>query len=104
MLTFLYLWILVALRSHSDELVGILLPLVAYQWEIGGLFFLFILAFVLVNRRWKVLVGCTMSLSILLIVSFLVYPGWGLPYLRGSFRLVSRRKPDIRSYADNPFP
>ena len=42
---FLYLSILLALRSHSDELAGVLLSLVAYQWEVGGLFFLFILCF-----------------------------------------------------------
>ena len=36
-LTFLYLCILLALRSHSDELAGALLLLVAYQWEVGGL-------------------------------------------------------------------
>src|SRR5687767_10563401 len=32
-LTFLYLNILLALRSHSDELAGVMLSLVAYQWE-----------------------------------------------------------------------
>ncbi len=82
LLMFLYLWILVALRSHSDELAGVLLPLIAYQWEVGGLFFLFILLFVIANRRWNVLAGFAMSLLVLLVVSFLVYPGWWLPYIR----------------------
>lgn len=81
-LTFLYLWILLALRSFSDELAGILLALVAYQWEVGGLFFLFILVFVLLNRRWRVLSGLGMALFVLLMISFLVNSGWGLPYLR----------------------
>ncbi len=82
MLMFLYLWILVALRSHADEIAGILLPLVAYQWEVGGLFFLFVLVFVFANRRWNVLAGLGMSLFVLLAISFLTYPGWGLPYVR----------------------
>jgi hypothetical protein len=82
MLAFLYVWILIALRSYSDQLAGGLLSLVAYQWEVGGLFFLFILVFVLANRRWNVLAVFTMSLFILLVVSFMVYPGWGLPYIR----------------------
>jgi len=82
LLMFLYLWILTALRSGSDELAGALLPLIAYQWEVGGLFFLFILIFVFANRRWNVLVGFAMSLFVLLTVSFLAYPGWGLPYVR----------------------
>lgn len=81
-LNLLYLWILLAIRSHSDELAGALLFLVAYQWEVGGLFFLFMMLFIFANRRWKVLAGFGMSLAILLIISFLVNPGWGLPYIR----------------------
>jgi len=81
-LTFLYLYILLALRSRSDELAGALLALVAYQWEVGGLFVLFILFLVFSNRRWSVLAGFGMSLFVLLVVSFLTDSGWGLPYIR----------------------
>lgn len=82
LLGFLYLCILLALRSDSDEIAGILLALVAYQWEAGGLFFLFILVFALLNGRWGVLAGLVMGLFVLLIVSFLTNSGWGLPYIR----------------------
>jgi hypothetical protein len=82
LLTFIYLWILVALRSHSDELAGALLALVAYQWEVGGLFFLFILFYVFAHRRWKALAGFGMALFLLVVISFLIYPEWGLPYVR----------------------
>ena len=82
LLAFLYLFILYALRSHSDELAGVLLALVAYQWEVGGLFFLFILFFVVSNRRWKVVAGLGMALFVLLIISFLAKADWGLPYVR----------------------
>jgi hypothetical protein len=71
-----------ALRSHSDELAGALLALTAYQWEVGGLFILFILVFVFANQRWAVLAGFGMALFVLLVVSFLTYSGWGLPYIR----------------------
>ncbi len=81
-LTLLCLGILLALRSFSDELAGVLLFFVAYQWEVSGLFFLFILIFVIVNRRWNVLAGFGMALVVLLIASFLTYSGWGLPYVR----------------------
>jgi hypothetical protein len=81
-LTFLYLSILLTIRSYSDELAGALLFLVAYQWQVGGLFFLFMILFIFANRRWNVLAGFGMSLFILLVVSFLAYPGWGLPYIR----------------------
>lgn len=81
-LTFLYLSILLALRSFNDELAGALLLLTAYQWEVGALFFLFIMVAVIANKRWKVFSGFGMSLFVLLVVSFLSYPGWGLPYIR----------------------
>ena len=81
-LTLLYLIILVALRSFSDELAGILLFLVAYQWEVGALFFLFILVFVFANRRWGVLAGFGMALVLSLVVSYLVKSDWALSYAR----------------------
>jgi hypothetical protein len=55
---------------------------VAYQWEVGALFFLYILILVFANRRWGVLTGFGMSLFLALVVSFLIYSGWGLPYIR----------------------
>ena len=81
-LTFLFLSALLALRSFSDELAGALLFLAAYQWEVSALFFLTILIFIISNRRWNVLLGFGMSLIVMLIVSFLTHPGWGLPYIR----------------------
>lgn len=78
----LYLSVLLALRSGSDELAGGLLALVAYQWEVSALFFVVILVFVLANRRWNVLRGLGMALVVLVVISFLTNPGWGLPYIR----------------------
>ncbi|HSL43936.1 MAG TPA: hypothetical protein VK897_10935 [Anaerolineales bacterium] len=81
-LGFLYVSVLAALRAQSDELAGALLALVAYQWEAGGLFFLYILFMVATNRRWGVLAGFGMALFVLLAISFMVDQGWGLPYIR----------------------
>lgn len=83
-LLFLYSCILLALRSFSDELAGVLLALVAYQWEVGGLFFLFVLVFVFMNRRWGVLAGLAMALFVMLVISFLTNSGWWLPYVRAA--------------------
>ncbi|MBK9927156.1 MAG: hypothetical protein IPP66_17955 [Anaerolineales bacterium] len=80
---FLILSILYALRSFSDEVAGALLFLIAYQWEVSALFFLFVIVFVFANRRWRVLSGFGMVLAVLGAISFLSYPGWGLPYVRG---------------------
>ncbi len=81
-LLFLYLSTLLALHSFNDELAGALLLLTAYQWEVGTIFFLFIVVAVIYNKRWNVFGGFGMSLFVLLVVSFLAYPGWGLPYVR----------------------
>ena len=81
-LILLYLCILTALRSFYDELAGVLLFLVAYQWEVGALFFLFILIFVIANRRWSVLAGLGMTLIVLGIVAFISNSGWVVAYIR----------------------
>ena len=81
-LTLIYLSILFALRSFSDELAGALLFLVAYQWEVGALFFLFVLVFIVANRRWSVFVGLGMALLVFVIVSFISNSGWFISYVR----------------------
>jgi hypothetical protein len=81
-LLFLYLSVLLALRSDHDQLAGGLLSLIVYQWEVGGLFVLFILVLVISNRRWHVLTTFAMSMFVLLAASFLVKPDWVLPYVR----------------------
>lgn len=87
---FLFLTILISLRSFSDELAGALLFLVAYQWEVSALFFLYIIFFVIANKRWKVLTGFGMSLVLMAAISFLAYPDWALPYFRGVLANLQR--------------
>ena len=81
-LTFIYLSILIALHSFSDELAGMLLFLVGYQWEVGALFFLFILVFVVANRRWSVFTGFGMLLIVFMVVAFILNSSWFIPYAR----------------------
>ncbi|HKJ40042.1 MAG TPA: glycosyltransferase family 87 protein, partial [Anaerolineales bacterium] len=68
---FLFFTILISLRSFSDELAGALLFLVAYQWEVSALFVLYIIFFVIANKRWKVLTGFGMSFVLMAAISFL---------------------------------
>jgi len=82
-ITLLVFMIVYSLRSFSDELAGALLFLIAYQWEVTALFVFFIVVFIIANRRWKVLNGFGMVLVVMLAISFLSYPGWALPYIRG---------------------
>ena len=90
-LIFLYLAILLALQNSADELAGALLFLTAYQWEVGALFFVLILILVFANRRWNVLVGFSMSLMIMVIVSILFDSGWMIDYARAVLFDWSRR-------------
>ncbi len=80
-----YVGILLALRARWDELAGALLAATAFQWEIGAPFWLFIFLSVFWARRWRVLAGAGMLLFVLLVVSFLSYPGWLLPFLRAAW-------------------
>jgi hypothetical protein len=81
LLGLLYPTILWALRTERDELAGALLVLTCFMWEVGALFLILILWRVLYEKRWGVLGGLGMTLVILLATSFLLYPGWMLPFL-----------------------
>jgi hypothetical protein len=81
-LTLIYLGILLTLQTQRDELAGALLFLAAYQWEVGALFFLLMLALVIVNRRWGALTGFLMTLVVLMSISLLVKPSWMIDYAR----------------------
>lgn len=85
LLGLIYAGILLSLKQNLDELVGALLALSAFQWEVGGLFVLFMFLWVIYNRRWRVLAGCGMVLFILGIISILWYPRWILPFLQASW-------------------
>ena len=82
-MTLLFFAVIYSLHSFSDELAGALLFLVAYQWEVSALFFLFVIVFAVVNRRWRIFYGFGMSLAIMFAISFLSYPEWTVPYFRG---------------------
>ena len=76
----LYPAILLALQAGRDELAGCLLALACFMWEVGALFLVVILWQVFYEKRWGVLAGLGMTLVILLAASFLLYPGWLLPF------------------------
>lgn len=80
-----YAGIMLSLKLNMDELIGALLVLSAFQWEVGLLFIIFVSWWVIVNRRWRVLMGFGMLLFILGVVSTLWYPGWILPFLQASW-------------------
>ncbi len=84
LLGFLYLAILFAYITEQDELAGALLVFTLFSWEIGLLFVPFVLWKSVYDRRWRVLAGFGMMLAVLLVVSFMIYPGWVLPFVNAS--------------------
>ena len=80
-----YLSILLSLRKGLDELTGALMVLSGFLWEMGAPLLLFVLFVVLKERRWRVFTGAGMLAFILLAISFFLYPGWIMPFLRASW-------------------
>jgi hypothetical protein len=77
--------ILVALKSGHDEFAGALMVLAGFQLEIGGPFLIFVALWVYWEKRWRVFAGLGMLATVLLVISFLWYPGWVLPFLRAAW-------------------
>ena len=78
--TLFLLLMLLSIREGWDEMLGILLVFSTFHPEKGGLAFLLILFWILVERRSRAIVVAVMSLISILIVSFLLLPDWIQPY------------------------
>jgi len=65
-----------ALRDGKDELSGILFALLIFFPRSSGIFLVFILWWLIRQHRWRVLGGAGMATGLLLLLSFLLVPGW----------------------------
>ncbi|MCS7009912.1 MAG: DUF2029 domain-containing protein [Anaerolineales bacterium] len=74
-----------ALRAEQEEVAGILFVLPALKWGIFTVFVLFLVWWAFYHRRWRFLAGFAMTIGFLLLVSFLILPGWFFPFLRGLY-------------------
>jgi len=73
-----------ALRSielGSDEFGGALAALGLLNIEATGLVFVALIVWIFSTQRWRVLGGIVMMLGVLLGLSFLLFPGWVVPFL-----------------------
>lgn len=77
-----FVGILLSLRAGIDELAGALLVLCAFQWEISGPFLLFVVISLVWAKRWRAFQAAAMLAIVLLVISFLLYPEWVIPFLR----------------------
>ncbi|MBL8051328.1 MAG: DUF2029 domain-containing protein [Anaerolineales bacterium] len=78
----IYAGMLFALYSEQDELLGGLLAISMYYWEVGLPFLLLIAYRCYKESRTRVFAGFLMLSVVMLIISFLWYPDWLFPYLR----------------------
>jgi hypothetical protein len=81
MLGLLYVGILRALQMERDEFAGLLVGLSFFNWQVGLLLVVLVIWRAFDEKRWGVFAGLLMTIAILAIVSFLLYPSWVLPYL-----------------------
>ncbi|MFZ1042256.1 MAG: hypothetical protein WCA79_07590 [Anaerolineales bacterium] len=84
LLCLLYFGILLALQKGQDEVAGALLVLALFRWEVGLLFLTLVVWRVYYEKRSRVFYGFGMLMIVLLIVSFLMNPGWVIPFLQSS--------------------
>jgi hypothetical protein len=70
-----------AYSKGLDELTGALMALSLFAWEVGLAFLVLFQWRAFREKRWRVLGGFAMTLTILLATSFLIYPDWVLPFL-----------------------
>jgi hypothetical protein len=85
LLALTYTGILFSLKAGHDEFAGALMAFSSFQWEMGGLFLAFVAMWVFWEKRWRVFAGVGMLAFVMLLISFLWYPGWVLPFLRAAW-------------------
>ncbi len=88
MLSLVCTMILFAYYIEQDELAGALLVFALFAWQASLLFMVLLGWKAFYDKRWRVLAGFGMTLIVLLGLSFLVYPGWILPFLTSSLAAI----------------
>ncbi len=74
---------LAAIKDERDELAGALLALAFFKPSIAAVFMLFMLWWIIANRRGRVVLGFLMAAGLFTLLSFFLLPSWFLPCLRG---------------------
>jgi hypothetical protein len=87
-LMLIYCSILWALKNGNDELAGGLAALVLYRWEVGLPLLLMLAASTAREGRWRTWAGFAMTFTILVAVSFMIFPGWIMPFLVGTVAML----------------
>jgi hypothetical protein len=84
LLGLLYAGILYSLHMEMDELAGALMAVSFYYWEVGAPFLFLVFLRIYHEKRMRVFAGFFMVSLVLFFISFLLYPGWVIPFLRAT--------------------
>ena len=76
---------ILALNASMDELAGMLMAFSFFELETGGLLLLFLLYWITVKKRWRAWAGLLMTLTLLIVISFIIDPNWLLAFARAVF-------------------
>ncbi len=94
-----------ALEIDADELAGALAALGLVYIRVTGLALLLLAVWMVASGRYRILAGFLMTLTLLLAVSFLVYPGWFNEFFfRGILEWRSQVLPSTFRSLENWFP
>ncbi|MBK9604723.1 MAG: hypothetical protein IPO36_23260 [Anaerolineales bacterium] len=88
LLGLIYAEILVALRAEMDEIAGAFIAVSFYHWEVGAPFLVLIALRMYYEKRTRVFAGFFMASLILLVVSFMAYPNWLVPFFRATINNI----------------
>ena len=84
LLALMYAEILIALRAEMDEVAGAFIAASFYHWEVGAPFLILVVLRVYYEKRSRVLAGFFMASVTLLVISFMAYPDWLIPFFRAT--------------------
>ncbi len=88
LLTLLFIGILYTYLTGQDELTGALLVFSLFYWEVSLSFVLLMFLKISADKRSRVWNGFGMLLAILMILSFLIYPGWLLSFITATIGAI----------------
>lgn len=83
-----YLAVIWAIRTGADEIAGGLLVACMCKWEVGIALLAIVALQVFRERRWRIVGGFGMALTLLVLLSLLVRPDWFMPFLTATVGML----------------
>lgn len=78
--------VLSLLESHQDDIAGALLIFPLMYFGIFSVLVFFTIWWAINNRRWRLVAGLGMGLSVMFLIAFILLPDWVMPFLRGLYQ------------------